>query len=444
MCSFIFSDLMIENLEFVNKFTKFRGPDMTTHKKINGFEFVHNLLSITGEITPQPIQIDEIVCVYNGEIYNYKEFGDFSSDGYSIVEAYKKYGVEFTKKLDGEFAIVLVDFKRELILMSSDTFKTKPLFYSIENRNIGISSYSDPLKKIGFHNIQKASPNTTYIFDLVSKKLFYTFKIVQFDPKNQHKTDLNDWLTAFEESIEKRTRNMREKIFLGLSSGYDSGAICCELLKQNKPFKVYSILGTENENIMSQRLKILDENNIDYSILKKTDPELQNTIEYIKNNTEEFKYTISSSSSDYNERHLSLTDDGGSRHLSYISSLASKEGNKVLLSGGGADEILSDYGIGGTKIYPHSNFGGLFPNDLESIFPWNSFYGSTMESYIAKDEYVGGAYGLEVRYPFLDKKLVQEFLWLDVNLKNKSYKFPLEFYLEINNFPFNKGEKLGF
>lgn len=444
MCSFIFSDLMIENLEFVNKFTKFRGPDMTTHKKINGFEFVHNLLSITGEITPQPIQIDEIVCVYNGEIYNYKEFGDFSSDGFAIVEAYKRYGVEFTKKLDGEFAIVLVDFKRELILMSSDTFKTKPIFYSIENRNIGISSYSDPLKKIGFKNINKAAPNTTYVFDLVSKNLFYTFEIVQFDAKNQHKQDLNDWLKAFQESVEKRTRNMREKIFLGLSSGYDSGAICCELLKQNKPFKVYSILGTENENIMSERLKILDINHISYSILRKTDPELQNTIQYIKNNTEEFKYTICSSSSDYNERDLSLTDDGGSRHLSYISSLASKEGNKVLLSGGGADEILSDYGIGGRKIYPHSNFGGVFPSNLESIFPWNSFYGSTMESYIAKDEYVGGAYGLEVRYPFLDKKLVQEFLWLDVNLKNKSYKYPLEFYLEINNFPFSKGEKSGF
>jgi len=33
-----------------------------------------------------------------------------------------------------------------------------------------------------------------------------------------------------------------------------------------------------------------------------------------------------------------------------------------------------------------------------------------MESYLAKEEYVGGAYGIESRYPFLDKKVVQEFL----------------------------------
>jgi hypothetical protein len=67
-----------------------------------------------------------------------------------------------------------------------------------------------------------------------------------------------------------------------------------------------------------------------------------------------------------------------------------------------------------------------------------------MESYISKEEYVGGSYGIEVRYPFLDKKLVQEFLWLHVDLKNKSYKYPLEYYLENNKFPYNKGEKLGF
>ena len=95
-------------------------------------------------------------------------------------------------------------------------------------------------------------------------------------------------------------------------------------------------------------------------------------------------------------------------------------------------------------MYLHSNFGGLFPDDLSTIFPWNSFYGSSMESYIAKEEYVGGSYGIEVRYPFLDKKVVQEFLWLDVKLKNSVYKSPLDYYLVNNNYPYNKGQKLGF
>jgi asparagine synthetase B (glutamine-hydrolysing) len=110
----------------------------------------------------------------------------------------------------------------------------------------------------------------------------------------------------------------------------------------------------------------------------------------------------------------------------------------------GGDEIFSDYGFGGKSKYQHSNFGGLFPKDLSALFPWPSFFGSTMESYLAKEEYVGGAYGLESRYPFLDKEVVQEFLWLDVSLKNNNYKNVLHYYLTENEFPFACGQKIGF
>jgi hypothetical protein len=47
-------------------------------------------------------------------------------------------------------------------------------------------------------------------------------------------------------------------------------------------------------------------------------------------------------------------------------------------------------------------------------------------------------------YPFLDKNVVQEFLWLDNSLKNKYYKSVLHYYLTINNFPFGTNEKFGF
>jgi len=67
-----------------------------------------------------------------------------------------------------------------------------------------------------------------------------------------------------------------------------------------------------------------------------------------------------------------------------------------------------------------------------------------MESYLAKEEYVGGAYGLESRYPFLDKDVVQEFLSLDVKLKNNYYKNVLHHYFVENNFPFDEGQKIGF
>ena len=67
-----------------------------------------------------------------------------------------------------------------------------------------------------------------------------------------------------------------------------------------------------------------------------------------------------------------------------------------------------------------------------------------MESYLAKEEYVAGAYGIETRYPFLDIDVVQEFLWLTPELKNRYYKSVLHDYLSHNNYPFKEGEKIGF
>jgi hypothetical protein len=67
-----------------------------------------------------------------------------------------------------------------------------------------------------------------------------------------------------------------------------------------------------------------------------------------------------------------------------------------------------------------------------------------MESYLAKEEYVSGAYGLEGRYPFLDRAVVQEFLWLSADLKNSVYKNVLDNYLTMHNYPFQRGVKTGF
>lgn len=70
-----------------------------------------------------------------------------------------------------------------------------------------------------------------------------------------------------------------------------------------------------------------------------------------------------------------------------------------------------------------------------------------MENYLKGDEYVGGCFGYETRYPFCDKDLIQEFLWLKKELKNDfngwNYKPPLLYYLLNEKFPFHVN-KLGF
>merc|ERR1712216_463743 len=76
---------------------------------------------------------------------------------------------------------------------------------------------------------------------------------------------------------------------------------------------------------------------------------------------------------------------------------------------------------------------------------WTNFYGNALRNYLNKDEYVSGAFGIEGRYPFLDKEVVQEYLWLSASVKNSRYKRPIADYLEKYGYPFAEGgPKVGF
>jgi asparagine synthetase B (glutamine-hydrolysing) len=451
MCSILFTDKKIKDFEDVNFFLRFRGPDNTeiVEDETNGFTFVHNLLSITGEFTSQPFIEDGIVFLFNGEIYNFKDFGDYDSDGYCIIDLYKEHGIDFVKKLDGEFAIFLLDLNEDLVIIATDPFKTKPLFYSISEDSFGCSTYRTALDRIGHENVKRVKPNTCSVYKLSSYEKVDEFTIVNFD-LNQHKDNFDDWDIAFKNAIRKRTSNTDKKIFMGLSSGYDSGAIACELLKQEVPFKAYSVVGRGDwKNIEDMDVLNFRHNKINKSQFAEVE-NLYKSAEtrefhrnFIKTHSENFKWTINTSASNYTEN-WNLCDDRGSAWISLICSEARKESRKIYLSGQGADEIFADYGFNGQRFAQHSNFSGKFPEDLSTIFPWNSFYYSSQESYIAKEEYTSGIYGIETRYPFLDKQVVQEFLWLTPQLKNSQYKSVLDNYFMENKFAFSRGKKIGF
>jgi len=438
MCSFIATNRTITDIDDVNYFTKFRGPDQTVRYERDGYTFVHNILSITGQFTTQPFESDDVVCLYNGEIYNYRTWGDYASDGECLIPLYREYGTRFPQLLDGEFAIVLIDFAARRLVISTDVFATKPLWVALEG-TAGFATYESCLTRLGFRSPTKIPANEIRVYSLDTYALLETRPVYAFD-LTQYKTDCSDWVRAFESSIRKRTENIRERVFIGLSSGYDSGAISCELNKQHVPYTAFSVVGQESDTILAARAaRIPAESSIQF--LPDTRWEHQ---EYINTHVEEFKYRIYSSSSSYNEFNRRLQDDNGSCGLSLVCHHAQQQQLKIYLSGSGADEIFSDYGFNGQKFFPHSNFGGRFPARLEDIFPWASFYDSTMISYLAKEEYVAGSYGIETRYPYLDPQVVQEFLWLDHTVKNQEYKSPLDFYLRTNDYPYEHRQKRGF
>jgi len=429
MCGFGVSN--INSLNTVNQFCQKRGPDLTNSETINGIEFLHNLLHITGDLTPQPVIKNDIVCVFNGEIYNYKEFGNYASDGQCIVDLYNRQGEEFCKLLDGEYALCLIDFTKRKLITSTDTFACKPLWYEFKGDKFCVASYNSQLQGLGFTNGKKLYANKTQVYNLDTLTIEREYDNHIFDIK-QYKTSFNDWFVAFENSIRKRTQNTDKGMFLGLSSGFDSGAIACELHKQGVNATGYSIINNENLEVLQARFNILNHTesitltNDEYNKWRK---ELINCEDFIYND---------------GHRNYNIKSDQAVQGLAAICHRANKNKQRIYFSGQGADEIISDYGFNGKRIYKHSQFGGKFPNNLEGFFPWHSFWDGTQIQYLNKEEYIAGHFGIETRYPFLDKQLVQEFLWLDPTLKNSRYKSCLAEYLIHNNFPFESGEKRGF
>ncbi len=392
-----------------NFYIQKRGQDLTNKIESHGFTFIHNLLSITGELTPQPYEEDGIICLYNGEIYNHKFI---KSDGENLIPLYKKYGPDFIKHLDGEWAIALYDFNKKLAVFATDLFATKPLW----RNGLECASYESGVggKKIPANTIEIVNfnlPAGRQVGSAESKKIY------EFD-LNQHKNHYEDWIAAFRSSIKKR---VVDGCFIGLSSGYDSGAIAAELLKQEVDFKAYIIAGNEDKGVLEDRMKLVP----DYEYLDKSQ-DFQDEPEWIKNNIEEFKYKIPQT----------LKSDSASLGLSKICRDAHSEGRKVYLSGQGADEIIGDY-----ALKPHqSTFKGKFPDKLTL---WENFYEGYQYSYLGKEEYVAGSHSIETRYPFLDRDVVQEFLWLSPDLKNKNYKAPIYEYLKQTNFPTLLNKKIG-
>lgn len=409
MCGFIVSR---ENEAVDERTVRRRGPDMRNTLSAGGFVFTHHLLHITGEVLPQPMVSGDIVCVYNGEIYNHPFE---KSDGEVLIPLYRKYGADFPSHLDGEFAVALYDFKQRIAVFSTDAFGTKPLWVN----DLSAASYESCVGGT------LLPPNTTLVASLEGGRR-HTRPVVRFDFDHQDKNTFDDWISAFELSIRKRAK---DGCFIGLSSGYDSGAIACEMIKQGVRFKAYSIRGSEDLDVLGERLKGLD-----HDFFRLTRDDYESAQRFIKEHAEEFSYA---SVKEVALQLDNMTNDWGAVGLSYICRRARAEGRRVFLSGQGADEILSDY-----SLTPEvSTLRGVYSSELKE---WPNFRGGCQRAYLAKEEHVSGAYGIEGRYPFLDTSLVQEFLWLTPELKNSEYKAPLHHYLKRNNYPFKGREKVGF
>lgn len=433
MCSFLFTNFTGFDVDSANFLIKKRGPDHTNVFVDAGKTYIHNLLSITGDFFVQPLADDFLNIMFNGEIYNYNQIGNFRSDVESIRHTYSSLEKNGLVNLDGEFSIFIYDKKKERYLLVTDTFGTKPLYYSIENSRIGVCSYPDPLKILGFSRSIRCNPNSILEIDANNLEIIEEVPLFKFD-LTQHKESYEDWKSAFSRSIEKRVLNTPHDILLPLSSGYDSGLISCVLNQIRPDYISYTILGTENREVINSRI-LINKNSVK-NIIESLDSDTVSEISQdFANNVQHFNY----GPTPYEITHDGFNDPGAIGLYYILKDARIKYNTKIVLSGQGSDEIMSNIQTYGFNTKNPEKF----QSDLESIFPWGNFYMGSQWSYLMKEECIAGSLGIETRYPFLDRDLVQEYLWLLPELKNREYKAPISDYLDELSYPYRK-EKIGF
>ena len=99
----------------------------------------------------------DIICVYNGEIYNYKKIRErlirkghrftTNSDSEVLVHGYEEYGYALPEYLNGMFAFAIYDSRSKSIFCARDRLGIKPFYYYHANKKFYFASEQKAILK---------------------------------------------------------------------------------------------------------------------------------------------------------------------------------------------------------------------------------------------------------------------------------------------------------
>ena len=297
-----FSESLKSNSKIIKKMTDIlerRGPDSEGIYESENVLLGHRrLIVVDPEGGEQPmikiINGNKYVLVYNGELYNTEElrkslleegyFFDSYSDTEVLLMSYIAWGVNCIKKFNGIFAFAIYDEEKEQVFLARDQMGVKPLFYSINNKNI---IFASEIKAILANPMVKAQIDREGITELfalgpavIPGKAIYK-NILEIAPANClliSKENIKVWeywkvtLQENKETVEEAAEHVRLLLFdaikrqlVGdvpictfLSGGLDSSAISAiaaeEFRNRGKILNTYSIDYKDNEKYFKSSL----------------------------------------------------------------------------------------------------------------------------------------------------------------------------------------------
>ena len=343
-----------------------RGPDDKGLFIENNIGLGHRRLSIIDVTSAghQPFLSDDgrYVMVFNGEIYNFKDFyPELRSNGLEIktgsdtevlLKLFELYGTKMLNRLNGMFAFVIWDKKERKLTAVRDRMGVKPLYYSLYNETFYFASEQKalftakvPLKMDNdgmeeyifnrfvagentlYENVKKVLPGhiiSVYENGKITNEKWWDLKTeIQNQPKIKNPVE---WFReTFDDSIKLR---MVSDVPVGvlLSGGLDSSSILASLNHHNyKDIQTFNIGFKEKEHNESHLAKIMaDKFNYGFRTMQLEDNNL-------------FEKLLSSTYFQ-DEPIIHLSEP----HILALAQLA-KPSVKVLLSGEGADELMGGY-----------------------------------------------------------------------------------------------------
>lgn len=379
----------LTNGDFHNFFQKLqhRGPDRSKiYQDDQCFMGFHRLcIHDTTHHGDQPLELDNIKLICNGEIYNYEELikeNNFKMTSHSdcevILHMYKKYGLRETlDQLDGVYAFVLKDGDK--FYVARDSYGVRPLFYG--TGEAGIMYFASEMKALSFLDNVRWFPPGNYW----EQGEFYIFK--KYFLKPFHYFNIPTCKKLLTNAVEKRLSGDRPIGFL-LSGGLDSSIICKlghDLLKQK--ITTFSIGYEGNSRDLKYSSILANKLHSNHHVVRYNFQEALDILPEVINMIESYDITTIRASVPH-----------------YLIGKYIKENTdiKIVLSGEGADEIFGGY------LYFHNapaiiNFKNETMRLLDEIYMYD----------VLRSDRCMASHGLEVRVPFLDKEFVKYIMRVD-------------------------------
>ena len=373
----------------------------------------------------QPLTIDNITIVCNGEIYNYKNMFEIlnvlpttSSDCEVIIHLYKKFGIDYTLQLlDGVFAFILFDdrYAEKKLYAARDPYGVRPL-YILNYENVNTVAFASEMKvlhelnnyinkeRLNKDKIEHVYPGSYLVYSistqndwtLTSNLKYNTMHFIRNNAivdKRNLDFMLEDIYVILDSAVKKRVIGTSDRgIACLLSGGFDSSVIAALVSSHYKGvLETYSIGLEGSEDLKHAAVVAKHIGSKHTSIIVPEEAFFAAIPEVILNIESYDTTTVRASVGNYLlGKYIAANSDA-----------------KVIFNGDGSDEVSGGY------LYFKAS-----PSDVEFDNECKRLLSDIYAFDVLRSDKCISSNGLEPRTPFLDRAFVDYYLSIPAKVRN--------------------------